>query len=322
MKKDKRLGKRKIPPHTPVVRLASLPSISLSPSSISPSPSSASSSPSSFPSSPQRKDFLDSVRGWGKSFLKQFLIFSAIFLLLGTVVFFLSPSFLPRPSWAWSLSEEPLAKNTYLRLSPGERLAYLLSADGQNQTIVIQALSASNCPGVVLMDLNARAAVLGQTGGAAAPIDPSFYSVCLGLDGVERSAAGRPLGSNISFSNLSWPYFQPWMLALSDDFNWSANATLSIQPFNITQVTSYNYRVSGRTAYGGRDAFEVHVYGRALPSASSMPPQLLQQVNGELPLRLVVDSEERVLLRAEFSNSTLTLVDAPFMQKNETNGTS
>ncbi len=317
MKKEKNKGEKRerkiFSPAPAVVRPASL--------------SSAFSAPASIPSSPpQHKDLFDSVRGWSKSFLKQFLIFSAIFLLLGLIVFFLSPSFLPRPSWAWSLSEEPLAKNSYLNISPGEKLVYVLSTGGQNQTLVIQAFSSSSCPGVVLMDMNARSASLGQTGAApsisgpltiAAPgADPSFYSVCLGLDGVERAADGGRLGSNISFSNLSWPYFQPWMLALSDDFNWSANATLSIQPFNLTQVTAYRYWVSARTVFSGRDAFEVHVYTKTLLAGSSLPPLPAQQVNGELPLRLLVDSSERVLLRAEFSDSTLTLADAPFLQNN------
>ncbi len=265
------------------------------------------------------------MRGWGKSFAKQFLLFSAIFLFIGLIVFFLSPAFLPRPSWSWSLSEEPLAKNAYLNISPGERFVYLLTADGQSRAIVLEAMSSPNCPGVVLVDVSAREAVIGQNsirpGSSSSPsaIDSSFYSVCLDQNGVERSAAGRLLGTNISFSNLSWPYFQPWMLALSDNFNWSANATLTIQPFNITQLTSYNYEVSGRPMILGRDAFEVHVYSRTLSSGSSLPPLPSQQMNGELPLRLFVDSQKRVLLKAEFSDSNLTLVEAPFLPLNATN---
>ena len=264
--------------------------------------------PPASPSS-KRQDALDKLGGWGKSFFKQLLLFSAIFLVLGLVVFFLSPSFLPRPSWSWSVSEGPLAKNTYLNISPGDTLQYSLVSNGQSQSIYLRAFSSPECPGILLMDLNAQ-----ETAGAQA--DPSYYSVCLGSDGVERSSDGTRIGSNLSFSNLSWPYFQPWMLALSDDFVWPVNATLTIQPFNITQVTSYRYWVSNHTTYLGRDAYEVHVYTQTLSSASSMPPLPSDAVSAELPIDLWVDAKSRVLLYGEFSNTTLTLVNTSLFSSN------
>ncbi len=256
-------------------------------------------------SSAKKNDLLDRFAGGSKSFFKMFIIFSAIFLLLGFIVFFLSPSFFPRPSWSWSVAEGPLAKNAYLNISPGDTLTYSLGSGGGNQLIYIGAFSSPTCPGVLLVDLNAKQS-------AGAQVDPSYYSVCLGPDGTERSSNGTRIGSNLSFSNLSWPYFQAWMLALDDHFVWPVNATLTIMPFNITQVTSYRYWVSNHSVYMGRDAYEVRVHTQTLSSASSVPQLSADVVSAELPVDLWVDGQSRFLLYGKFANSTLTLVDAPF----------
>ncbi|MCL6088667.1 MAG: hypothetical protein M1530_00700 [Candidatus Marsarchaeota archaeon] len=186
-----------------------------------------------------------------------------------------------------------------------EMVAEEANPDGRT-LIHLQASRAGGCPGVLLEDADARAAYAAAQQNKNAPSMAS--SVCVGFDGVERAPNGTQIGSNLSFSSLAWPYFQPWMLALSDNWSWSANSTLVVQPFNQRYSQPLLLHVTGRQNLSGRDAFIVEL--SALPSSD--PIGWGSAVYGSAG-KMAIDAKQRVLLSLSMPNATLTLVQAPFL---------
>jgi hypothetical protein len=285
-------------------------------------PSSPSASSPALPNSFLRCKISSFVEGlskpdpaWGASLLRQFLLFSALFIGLSLLFWFLSPALLPKPSWSYSIQEAPLVKNTPLQLRPGDYLIYSAQSAEQAHPVRLDLSPKPGCRGVFMVDSSARAMAAEGLGASAAAIPLSSYSVCLGMDGNERGANSTALGSNVSFSNLSWPYFQPWMLALRENWSWSINTSLRIQPYNLSYPHAFNYRVLERTNLSGREAFLVEVTSPASPSNSaSLPnPSLGFGPDSDGPFRLWVDVEKRVLLRGEFGNNSLALMEASFL---------
>ncbi len=247
------------------------------------------------------------------SFIHQFILISAALFILLVALAILSPFFLPPPSWSVEVSEAPLHKNAQLGLRPGDGLVYALDTPDGRTLIHLQASRANGCPGVLLADADARAAYAagGQPAQRALPASSS-YSVCVGFDGVERAPNGSSMGSNLSFSSLAWPYFQPWMLALADNWSWSANSTLVVQPFNQRYSQPLLLHVAGRQNVSGRDAFIVEL--SALPSSD--PIGWGSAIYGSAG-KMAIDSKQRVLLSLSMPNATLTLVQAPFLAANQ-----
>jgi hypothetical protein len=230
------------------------------------------------------------------------------------VLAILSPLFLPPPSWSVEVSEAPLYKNAQLGLRPGDELVYALDTPDGRTLIHLQASRANGCPGVLLADADARAALYASGQPAQkTPLSSSSYSVCVGFDGVERAPNGSLMGSNLSFSSLAWPYFQPWMLALADNWSWSANSTLAVQPFNQRYSQPLLLRVTGRQNFSGRDAFLVEL--SALPSPD--PIGWGSATYGSAG-KMAIDSKQRVLLSLSMPNASLSLVQAPFLASNQT----
>jgi len=241
---------------------------------------------------------------FGSSLLKQFLLFSALFLAAALLFWFLSPSFLPKPSWEYSIIQSPLVKNTPLQLHAGDYLVYIASFNGQNQPARLDLSLRSGCRGVFMVDSSAQAQLSALGAGQNVPL--SSYSVCLGMDGNERNPAGEIVGNNVSFSNLSWPYFQPWMLALQDNWTWSINTALRIQPYDLSYPQKMSYRVLGRSAVFGREAFVVEISPEGGYGQDGSGLQTNQ------PATMFVDVQKRVLLRADYSNLSIELTDASF----------
>lgn len=260
--------------------------------------------------------FSDPHASWGASLLRQFLLFSALFIGLALAFWLLSPNFMPKPSWSYSIQQTPLDKNSPLMLHPADYLVYTARSQGRTQDIRLDLSLRPGCRGVFMLDSTTRALLAQSMPTSFSAPDPmiSSYSVCLGTDGNERSPANLVLGNNVSFSNLSWPYFQPWMLAVKENWSWSINTTMHIEPYNLSYAYPITYRVIGRSNATGRDAYLVEVSAPSSGSASSSlaDPALGLGIGAEGPYSLWIDAERRVLLRGEFANTTLELTDASF----------
>ncbi|VVB57531.1 Uncharacterised protein [uncultured archaeon] len=283
-----------------------------------PAPSDAGAVPrrsASSPSTPEPPSFLSSLA-------RQLMLAIAVLLAAGLVLMLLAPVLLPPPSWSVEVQEAPLFKNARLNLTPGDYLVYRIDLPEGPQLIRLDARLSPGCPGIRLTDSTTGAMAARQQSPSRAPAPSpasadsasaspplSAYSVCLGWDGVERSSANQRLGSNLSFSSLSWPYFQPWMLALREDWRWSARTRMRVQPFNLTYAQDIALRTLNRSSFAGRDAFWVEV--SYPPSAE---PWSAGNASATPPVRLAIDAQRRVLLYSESEGVRVSLVDASFFE--------
>ncbi len=274
---------------------------------------------------------------FSNSILRQFLFFCVCFFLVGVLAMFIAPSLLPPPSWKMEVIESPLYKNARLNFTPGDYLLYGTTSPAGSQLIRLDAELVPGCPGIRLTDSNARQMVqaslanprgsgitdpalsnaadayptspstraLSANSANPSPLSASSYSVCLGYDGVERSPSNQRLGSNLSFSSITWPYFQPWMLAVRENWSWSARTVMHIQPFNINYTQDIVYRTLNLSTYGGREAYWVEI-SYPLPANSPVTSSPVP------PVVLAIDAERRVLAYSESENVSIALVDASF----------
>ncbi|MCX8195128.1 MAG: hypothetical protein N3G22_03430 [Candidatus Micrarchaeota archaeon] len=173
-----------------------------------------------------------------------------------------------------TIKESPLAKNSPLKIAPGETYVYELSTPLSTEQITYQVSRSSNCSGTFV------------SGGT--PAEP--VSLCLSSSG---NLVGDTAASNLSFGALSVLFFAPWMLAASDNFSWQVTSEIAAPSANVSFTS--NFTSLGRTKKAGREVFEIMVQTDYLP-----------------PLMYYVDAEKRVLISGKFENSTVKAVSAPF----------
>lgn len=244
---------------------------------------------------------------WAAQTLGQTFLLSL--LLFGLMIAFVLVSPDLKPAWSWTVKEEPLHKNAVFALREGEVLRYALTSGTESADFRLEVRRRSGCPGLLLVDTLAETAQARRQDDRP-PLPPEAYQVCVNAAGNQVDAQGRPLGSNASFANLTWPYFQPWMLALHEDFDWGAELSFNVQPGDAVARGRVRYRVLNTTEYQGRPAFVVGVETRGDGSAAG-----LVQEGTALPAILVVDRERRVLLEGQSGGAGARLVAAPFLGK-------
>ncbi len=247
------------------------------------------------------------------------LFFICLGVTIGLMILaaLLLPSIAPRASWSWSVNETPLHKNAAFALRPGDALIYEVNASNQQALVRLDAFEQAGCPGVMVADAGTAQAVHRSLAAAQAS-EPGVYEVCIGTDGNERASDGRVLGSNLSFSNASWPYFQPWMLAVDENFSWPAERIFSVQPVNQTGITRLLYRTVGTANVSGRKAYVVEL--TAMPEPGG-PPWAAVMTGGSSPandlrnpsITMLIDAQARVLLYAQSGGTSVRLVGAPFI---------
>jgi hypothetical protein len=200
------------------------------------------------------------------------LIFSVLaYFAIWLVYFFITPL----PAVTLSNIEQPLSKNAHLSLIRGESYVYSVeSGTGEQFSVIYDVKSDPQCPGVVVEQ---------SIGGNMVGVS------CVLQDGTEWQGTD----GNVSAGNGTTFLFEPWMLALSDNFSWAYNSTLSSMGTEVSSTTSYESL--GRKNALGRNAFGVDV-----------------KSNGEHGGYLLVDDEKRVVLWMNVGNASLFLVKAPF----------
>lgn len=178
-------------------------------------------------------------------------------------------------------SEAPLYKNTGALLLPGERYEYAIFGPESNERVSYEIRSSPLCPGVLL------------TGSS------SKETACVLGDGTEY---GMPTGrrTNASIGNGSFLIFSPWMLAVSDDFDWQLQER--VYSSSVQTTMSLRFLSLGKKTIAGREAYEI-----ALSSGLNG-----MQMADTAKQRLFIDSQKRVLLLAQLGNISARLVSAPF----------
>jgi len=245
------------------------------------------------------------------SFLKSFLIFCAIFLVIGVIASFMLLSSAPAPSWMWGAEAPALANTANFSLAPGDFLEYELNSSAGSQKLRIEALFHPSCPGTLLADMQTSAQIHGSLE-AAMRNEPGVYAICIGNSGYETSPGGGRLGSSLGFSNSSWPFYAPWMLALHENFTFSANQTLTIFPGNHTARAPIKISVKGEKAIFGRGVYEVEI----IRSGTLSPVQKIAESQGTgqqgEATTIYIDKEIRALFYANPAGSSIILANSSF----------
>ena len=213
----------------------------------------------------------------GSETARNLLISIFVFVALAAFSFFFFTSgFEPLRTF-----EEPLSKNSAFYMRPGDSLSYSYNSSGENGTI---SFLFGSRPGN------------GSIYGAIA--NPDLKCVFVLMQGANAttcvSADGRDAPANRS---LSQPFFfhSPWMLGLSNNFTWASEDSNSLTG---EAVNSFSASVSGSALVFGRDAFMVKI------SDSSLA--------GNVKSVAYVDKKSRILLKQEWQNGSLQIIQAPF----------
>ncbi len=240
--------------------------------------------------------------------LKLFVFFCIAFIVIGVAASILFSGQMPKPSLETHLEEGKLAKNSGLGIREGDSYIYEVATNASRTNVYLEAGLRKGCPGLYVADVT-------RYGGPDAP-DGMDNGVCLGSDGVETGPDGRKMGNNMSFSNLTWPYFQPWMLALDGNFTWEANLSLEVEPYNASQTQEIRWRTLGTGNYSGREGYEVQVQGGNI--SSNMPVDL--GFGLDHPITYLIDKERRVLLFMQEDGVNVSLVRSPFLNATDETG--
>ena len=195
----------------------------------------------------------------------------AAYLLFTVFIFMSVSSTVP----SFQMFEYPLSKNSQLQLQPGESYTYHLATPQGASTLYYEVSSSHSCAGVEIAEQ-------GQSGQSSRCVLPSGNLADEGFGNV-----------NSGFGNLSVVLFSPWMLAVSGNFSWQVNTTVSGAGVQI-EFPLY-MRSEGMKTVAGREAYEIAA-----------------QSEGQAPATFYVDAQKRVALLVQTGNSSAQLVSAPF----------
>ncbi|PIT84070.1 hypothetical protein COU37_05430 [Candidatus Micrarchaeota archaeon CG10_big_fil_rev_8_21_14_0_10_45_29] len=258
------------------------------------------------------KKLTEGAKEGAYSFLKSFLVFCAIFLVIGVIASFIFLSTAPKPSWQWGVEAPPLHNTANFSLIAGDFLEYEINSSEGAHKLRVDALNHPSCPGVLLADAQNSILIHGSLG-AAMQNEPGVYAVCIGANGYEASPSGGPLGSPLGFANSTWPFYAPWMLALHKNFSMEANQTLTIFPGNHTARAPIKIRVMGEKTISGRDVFEVEVM-----RSGTLSPVFAHGGNegneGQHSI-LYIDKQLRILFFQQYEKSSIILLNSSFFEE-------
>ncbi|MFA5077083.1 MAG: hypothetical protein WC488_01510 [Candidatus Micrarchaeia archaeon] len=177
------------------------------------------------------------------------------------------------------LSEQPLEKSSVFSPRPGDGLAYSYSAQDFNGTVVFlfgrKTIPSANLSQHVYANCT------------LVVIQGINSSMCINSDGTDGS-------DNAGLAD-GFFFFSPWMLAASENLSWNSSVLNSIDGSEV-EYTSVRFDRSG--TYLGRAAFIFNVTER----------DLFRETNKTV----WVDRSERVLLKEEWENGTIELIQGYF----------
>jgi hypothetical protein len=171
------------------------------------------------------------------------------------------------------LLEGTLSKNSPLALAAGEHYAYVVKTPEGDRQIDYFVSASQSCQGLMVQE---------QSGQAS-------QDLCILKNGL---LSGESV--NVNYGNRSILLFSPWMLAASENFNWTVDSVYSAH--GAEMAISTRFESKGKQAIAGREAYEIEVGDNT----------------GTPTAHFFVDSQKRVLLYADMGNVTVTMEKAPF----------
>jgi hypothetical protein len=199
------------------------------------------------------------------------------FLWLGWVVLTTKP-----PEFTDYSVEEPLARNANFSLLPGEKYTYATVINNSEAMALAYDIAQGNGCTII------------RSGNA---------SVCVLADGTE---AGSARNSSLGYEDKAFSLFKPWMLAVGDGWQWSANVTVEIKEVGYSDTLRVRMKTGAKGTWLGREAYRVDT--------------TIYDENEKVEMNVTdwVDAEKRVLLEEDVGDLKLVLVEAPFALGNST----
>ena len=197
-----------------------------------------------------------------KIFFATLVVFIVVALISGLV-------FQPKFSAYRTYQEEPLEKLTTIKFFHGEQYIYeYLSSNGRLQA-GFGVFENGKCQAII-------------------PIGVKNISIpCFSNDGVEVT------GGNFSFISTQIPVFQPWMLAVHNNWTWHVNETAMINGAAYYSTTT-SFRTINDEVINGRETYKVEI---STPTAT---------------IYSWIDREKRILIKEESDFYKINLISAPF----------
>ncbi|MBI5159681.1 hypothetical protein HY992_06180 [Candidatus Micrarchaeota archaeon] len=213
---------------------------------------------------------------------------NTILLSVLVVVAFFAYAWLFRPfdlSFKTEENSTLLVKNTVLQLFPGDKYAYEYFSGNQSRVI----------------DCDVKRVVGGCTLLSSSSSSQGRIEACVRQDGALQYAKAFSETGEMNLSSLD--FFQEWMLALNESWEWSWTATSRNDQLEIIQSRKLSLKVVNVTEFKGRKAFAVReVFTSSLNGREEARSEQL----------VLVDFEKRVLLRSESVGVRVELKEAPF----------
>ncbi len=128
---------------------------------------------------------------------------------------------------------EQLIKNSKIMFKPGQQYTYQYDMNGTFLNLTFNVIEGNGCTGIMLYGGNASGA-------------------CVDDYGVERN------GSDTGYADGSIFFFQPWMLALKDGWQWNTSTYLEYGDTK-SMVDSTEYRVIRQEEFAGQQCFVVEI---------------------------------------------------------------
>ncbi|MEM4633630.1 MAG: hypothetical protein QW275_00570 [Candidatus Anstonellaceae archaeon] len=197
----------------------------------------------------------------------------AAYIAFIVAIFFLSPS--ASQSLSFEVEEEPIYKNSPLKLAEGEEYAYQIEYSSNpvvQATLFYKITKSPSCSGVVIEERTE---------------DAFLQSVCVDKDGTSSNF------SNISIGEGGMLVFSPWMLAASENFSWKAKSKVKGA---VEAQVEYHYSSKGSFKILGRDAYII---------------EQSSDIGGNITA--YIDKEKRILLYLSSPQGAVAkLISAPF----------
>ncbi len=184
--------------------------------------------------------------------------------LLAIGAFLMSPA-LGNPTVVYI--EAPLHKNTYFQPVPGETYVYTVTMGNSTTNATYEIVPGDGCTGIRLME------------------SVNMSGACVDRFGMDKS------GFNTTVGNPPLIMFQPWMLALQDDWTWNSTTYLSFNG-GLEEVSQNTYRVMRLEDYNGTQAYVVEL-----------------RSDNESPDYEWVDAQKRILLKMTGDGYNIDLVE-------------
>lgn len=159
--------------------------------------------------------------------------------------------------------EAELVKNKPLQIQAGEKYVYNLS----NNTYTYLIFQGYDCTAIRLVEYSSNS------------------TICVDQWGLDES------GSNFGYNSPSVLIFKPWMLAVYDNWNWSAEIAILVSD-SPKSASKVQFIVNKTEEFKGRKAYVVEEWN-----------------GGEFLQREWIDSEKRILLKLESQNGNAELIE-------------